>query len=155
MSDSGEQNYGERVSVGVRGRPRSHPASSRPLGPLRLGVRSPTSGGSRGAEGPGGWRLWPEGGRRWDVCLAPATAVFFPLPGYEARELGGGRLKMAAASLGVGGWERYLISPLLSCEAAPQPSWARGPGALPEAQNGGAAAAPCSQASPPLAGAPG
>lgn len=68
---------------------------------------------------------------------------------------GGGRLKMAAASLGVGGWERYLISPLLSCEAAPQPSWARGPGALPEAQNGGAAAAPCSQASPPLAGAPG
>lgn len=60
----------------------------------------------------------------------------------------GGRLKMAAASVGVGGWERYLLSPLLSCEAAPQPSWARGPGALPEAQNGGAAA-PCSRALQP------
>lgn len=69
---------------------------------------------------------------------------FFPFPPLR----GGGRLKMAAASVGVGGWERYLLSPLLSCEAAPQPSWARGPGALPEAQNGGAAA-PCSQALPP------
>lgn len=83
------------------------------------------------------------------------SRFFFPFPVTKPGSWGGGRLKMAAASLGVGGWERYLISPLLSCEAAPQPSWARGPGALPEAQNGGAAAAPCSQASPPLAGAPG
>lgn len=37
---------------------------------------------------------------------------------------------------------RPRISPLLACEASPQPSWAGGPGALPAAQNGGAAARP-------------
>lgn len=73
------------------------------------------------------------------ASLPPRPFFFF----FPLRE--GGELKMAAASLGVGGWERCLISPLLSCEAAPQPSWARGPGALPEAQNGGAAAAPAAR----------
>lgn len=76
----------------------------------------------------------------------PPRPFFFP-PIAEWGEIKNGR--------GVprrGGWERYLISPLLSCEAAPQPSWARGPGELPEAQNGGAVAASCSQALPPLPG---
>lgn len=94
------QRRAELRRAGKRGgarAPRSHPASpSRPLGPLRPAVGSLTSGGSRGAEGPGGRRLWSEGGRRWDTCLVPATTVFFP-PITEW-----GRLKMAAASLGVG-----------------------------------------------------
>lgn len=117
--------------------------------------------GARRQEGAGAPKGLVDGGsgRReaaGGMCAShPPRPFFFPFPVTKPGSWGGGRLKMAAASLGVGGWERYLISPLLSCEAAPQPSWARGPGALPEAQNGGAAAAPCSQASPPLSGAPG
>lgn len=51
----------------------------------------------------------------------------------------GGRLKMAAASPRC--WGRGSVSyfAFLSCEASPQPSWAGGLGALPEAQNGGGA----------------
>lgn len=47
---------------------------------------------------------------------------------------------MAAASPRCWGRGADLISPLLSCEGSPQPSWAGGLGALPEAQNGGGAA---------------
>lgn len=63
----------------------------------------------------------------------PESAVFFC---YK------GGLRWPLRPLGVGGGVRDLISPLLSGEALPPPSWAGGPGALPEAQNGGRAATP-------------
>lgn len=53
-----------------------------------------------------------------------------------------GGLKWPLRPLGVGGGVQSPISPLLSCEALPPPSWAGGLGALPEAQNGGRAADP-------------
>lgn len=66
------------------------------------------------------------------MWFLPETAVF-PV-------ISGGRRKWPLRPRGVGGGERYLISALLSCEGPPQPSWAGGLGALPEAQNGGGAA---------------
>lgn len=157
MSDSGEQNYGERVRAGGRGRPRSPLVLSSGLAGLcgwAAGVwRRAGAGAPEGLMDTAPSR---QGGCRRAVGLVPtATGFFFfhPLGGG-----GWGRLKMAAASprrWGMGARSNFAVALLRSRAAAilgsragraarstkwrsRRGSWRPGPAASPGAAGGSA-----------------
>lgn len=135
MSDSGEQNYGERVRRGGGGGGCVVPASFVFPGPSaserRWAIWAAKSGQQDGSQFKRPSRVvslvMKEAPGRL-LCSRTRVGRFFR---YE------GGIKNGRCVPLVLGEGRGIISPLLSYEGSPQPSWAGGLGAPPEAQNGG------------------